>query len=537
MRRGCLYFFTARKIILTIIILLICNNTSALAKQRITIMLIPMQSPSTMYKNFLPLKRYLEDTLNVTIVIKVARKTSDIIQHLKKGEADIAYLCPTLYCVAYKQMPIVPLVKLRVNGRSEYRSVLLVRNDSPIKKTADLFDRTFVYGRYYCPGSGLLPKIMLQRVDISDNDFLDVVKLGSDESAIIAVMARMFDATGVPEMAAKSYLDKGLRVLSYSYSIPQYLFVARASLGKDFIQRLKTTMLSINTLTNRKEILGSIEAGADGFAKAEDSDYDIVRVLMKNVLKENYIVPPKQKRIKFVVEPVSFEPDVFKQLNPLMTYLSRMTGISFQLVIPGNIETFIQILKTGKGDFFLQSYHLYSEFARAANVKEIASLSAVDHPEDMGIIITHSEGNIRTLQGLSNKKIGIISLHSDGSYLAQRELLKEKGIPLNPKQFVKLKTYEDIIMQVYRGSIDAGFVNYSSLRSMQQDIDMSRIVILAKTPPLPDRIIAARKDMDTRSVNKVAEFLVQFSHGQNSEEPGNFKIKALKNRKTGENFQ
>lgn len=113
-----------------------------------------------------------------------------MLKHLEKGDADIAFLCPTIYCETYSKVSIAPLVKLSINSSTEERSVLVVRDDSPVKKTADLLDKTFAYGRYKCPGSGLLPKIMLQRVGISDRDFLEVVKLGSDESSLTAVMAR-----------------------------------------------------------------------------------------------------------------------------------------------------------------------------------------------------------------------------------------------------------------------------------------------------------------------------------------------------------
>lgn len=283
-------------IVITLLIIPVTGlNSPASSRDRITMILIPLKPPSTMYKNFLPLKRYLERNLNVSIDIKVAKDSNEIIKHLETGEADIAFLCPTLYCISYNRVPIVPLVKLSIDGSSGYRSLLLVREDSHVKKTADLLDGTFVYGRYQCPESGLLPRVMLKRVGISEENLFESVKLGSDESALISVMARMFDATGVSEMAARPYMGNGLRALRYSYSIPQYLFVARASLGKDFIQKLKQTMLTINGLEDPKSVVGSIETGVDGLSEAEDRDYDIVRILIKNMPGEKDIILKEKK--------------------------------------------------------------------------------------------------------------------------------------------------------------------------------------------------------------------------------------------------
>lgn len=478
-------------------------------------MLIPLQSPSTMYKNFLPLKRYLEDKLNISIKIKVARETADVLKHLEKGDADIAFLCPTIYCDAYSKTSIVPLVRLSINGSTEERSVLVVRDDSSVKKTADLLDKSFAYGRYKCPGSGLLPKIMLQRVGISDKDFLEVVKLGSDESSLTAVMARMFDATGVPEMAAKPYLNSGLRVLRYSYSIPQYLFVARAAIGKGLVHNLKNAMLSVNSLKNKKDILGSIGAGVDGFSETKDSDYDIVRVLMSSIPGEKEGIILKQHGGKrFIVEPVSFGPDVFIQLNPLIEHLERMTGSKFQLIIPENVEAFIKIMNNGEGDFFLQNHYLYMETKKTGRVRGIAA-EAGSSVDNVGVIIVHSVSNIKAVKDLAARRIGITSLHSDGGYLSQKNLLTAGGVPMNGIKFVELKTYENVIMQVYRGSVDAGFVSLQSLKSMENDIDLSRIVILAKTLSLPEWVLSARKDMDRRFVDDVKRHLSRYSKRQN----------------------
>ncbi|MEJ2683181.1 MAG: PhnD/SsuA/transferrin family substrate-binding protein [Candidatus Sulfobium sp.] len=390
------------KFFLPVLLLLTCCPP-AFAGHKLTLVLIPLQSPSVMYANFLPLKRYLEGRLGQPVELKVANKRSEVIGSLERGEADIAFMCPTLYCTASKLMRIAPLARLRVNGSAEYRSVLLVRSDSDIKKTADLVDRTFVYGRYYCPGSGLLPEVLLQKVGIDDGDFMETVKLGSDESAILAVMARLFDATGVSEMAARPYLNKGLRILSYSYPIPQYLFAARAALGKPLLEKIRKAMLSVNS-HNPKEVLGGIEPGADGLVGAEDGDYDIVRILMKSVLGDEEMMKPAKGSVRFVVEPDSFEPEMFKELDSLVVYLSRASGRRFQLVIPDNIRDFIRKIHAGEGDFFLQNHHLYSRAARDGYLTGIASVARAGHSGNRGLIIVSSGSPISTLRELDGKK-------------------------------------------------------------------------------------------------------------------------------------
>ncbi len=275
------YFSLLKRFFLLSAMFVLVAAPPAFAKRKLTLLLMPLDSPSVMYGRFLPFKRYLETRLGIPVELRVAKKRSEIITSLEKGEADLAFLCPSLYCQASKLMPIVPLAKLRVNGSSVYRSVILVRNDSGIKKVSDLFGRTFVYGRYYCPGSGLLPDFILRKSGISKGDFMDVVRLGSDESAVLAVMARLFDATGVSEETAKPYLDKGLRVIGVSLPIPQYLFAARGGLDGRLLREVEKAMLLVNSLKNPEDVLGGIEPGADGLSRVRDKDYDLVRALLK----------------------------------------------------------------------------------------------------------------------------------------------------------------------------------------------------------------------------------------------------------------
>ncbi|MDA8168900.1 MAG: PhnD/SsuA/transferrin family substrate-binding protein [Nitrospiraceae bacterium] len=514
-----------KAILVSLALFLFCC-TQAAAKQKLTLMLIPLQSPSVMYGNFLPLKRYLEARLGGQVEIKVAKTRGEIIDSLRKGEADLAFMCPTLYCEAGRRVKIVPLAKLRVNGSSEYRSVLLVRSDSDIRRAADLVGRTFVYGRYYCPESGLLPKVVLQKVGIDDGDFMETVKLGSDESAILAVMAKLFDATGVSEMAARPYLGKGVRILSYSYPIPQYLFAARASLGKETLDRVRKAMLSVNS-SRPEEVLGSIEPGADGLTRAGDRDYDIVRILMKSVLGEKGLLKTADGAVRFVVEPVSFEPEMFRDLNSLMLYLSRASGRRFQLVIPGNTGVFMRMMRAGEGEFFLQNHHLYSEAVRRDYIRGIAAIARAGFPEDRGVVIVNSRSRIRTLRELAGKRAGIVSLYSDSGFLAQQNLLKEKEIPASSVRFVVLKSYERVIMEVYQNSISAGFVSFSSLQSMRKDIDLGRIRVLAETQPLQDWIIAAKQGMDANFAERVKKALVRYSCASRPAGPGNFRVREL----------
>ncbi len=484
-----------------------------LAKNKINLVLIPLESPSVMYKRFLPLKRYLEKKLHISIEMRVARRSSEVVKALRDGSADIAYLCPTLYVEAHDTVDIVPLAKLKINGNSYYRSVILVREDSDIKKTIDLNDGSFVYGRYACPGSGLLPEIMLKRIGITEESMLDMAKLGSDQSAITAVLARMFDATAVADMLARSYIGKGLRPLRYSYYIPQYLFVVRSSLDSALIEKIRNTLMSINYSPDKKAILGSIGDGVDGLDLANDHDYDIVRVLMKNIDPEkNFYYPEENNYIKLFVEPVYFEPEIFVKLNPFIKYMMKKTGLSIKIIVPTTINDFMSSYKKENSSLFLANPYLLKKLPSGSGIY-LASLKikGLTVPEEW-LIITNKGSNIKKLRDLEAARIGIPSVYSEGGYNSQISFMKKKGIKTKRLRLITLGSYENVIVGLYNNEVDAGFVSLTALESLKEDIDIDSFRILARVPIRDNWAVLASANIEKGFIKKLKDIITGFNN-------------------------
>lgn len=473
-------------------------------------LLIPMKAPSRMYRDFLPLKNYLEKQLQRPVHLDVAIKNSQIATLLQEKKIDIAFVCPTLYCNLTRVTRVTPLVKLRINGSDQYRSVLVVRKDSPIKRVADLRGHTLVYGRYHCPGSGLLPRIMLERVGLSNDDFFEVVNLGNDESALLAVMARMFDVTGVPEMAVRSLTNNSLRILRYSEPIPQYLFVARSGLGKDVIGKIRTTMLALNDNPRRQALIGRIEKGVDGFTIARDSDYDIVRVLIESLKQGKGRAAFHKGEHLLVVEPLYYDADLFWSLKPLLSRLRVKTGWNFHLLIPRSIDSFLKIKRQDKGDLYLQEAGLHARFHNSRN-ELLGSLAVVPPALNVGVIIAARPGRVKDLQDLRGKRIGVPSCLSESGYTAQTHWLHKRGVPLASVKLVSLGTCENVLMGVYRGDVDAGYVTLDTLQRLKQDLDPNRVVVLGKTPRLGDWLVSVRKTVPAPVKNEIRRVLARKS--------------------------
>ncbi len=486
--------------------LLLSTTAFAASPPPLRILLIPMRSPTSMYKDFLPLKHYLAQKMSRPIQLTVAHRNSEIAALFREKKIDVAFVCPTLYCTLTQDISLSPIVKLRLSGRDDYRSVLVVREDSDIKWTADLLGKTMVYGRYKCPGSGLLPKIMLRRVGLSEDTFFEVVKLGNDESALLSVLSRMFDVTGVPEMAARPYIGRGLRIIRYSAPIPQYLFTARTGLGVDLIAEIQSVLLALNDNPDRRDIIGSLEKGMDGFTIAHDSDYDIIRVLAESLQGKGKRPPIRPGEHTLVVEPLYFDADLFGRLKPLLGQLRRELGWNFHLRLPESIEDFMALGGSGQDILFLREGGLALDGNQS--LEDLGTLSLLPADANVGLIISTADG-VQTVTDLQGRKIGIPFSASEGGFLAQKRRLEELGVTLAPEQLVKLKTCEQVLMSVYHGEVAAGFITLDTLNRLGDDIDPGRLKILARTEPLSPWLLSAAAGVPDFVKKKVKKILAR----------------------------
>ena len=74
---------------------------------------------------------------------------------------------------------------------------------------------------------------------------------------------------------------------------------------------------------------------------------------------------------------------------------------------------------------------------------------------------------------------------------------------------VDAKRQENVILGVYRGEADAGFVRESALVVWKDAVDMKRIRVLARTEPLPNWPFALCRNTDPSLVKAVTRLLTE----------------------------
>ena len=468
----------------------------------------PVENISFMYEKFLPLKDHLEKALSRKIVLKVARNHQEAVESIGTGHAHIAYLDPSAYCEAKSRYGVVPLAKPVMGGSSTYRSVIVARSDSPINKIVEAKGRRLALGNSRSSSSSLIPAVLFKEVGIALKDFSAVDYLEQEDRIALSVLAKRHDLGGMSERVAKKYLDAGLKIIKESEPIPQYTLCACACLPEGTRNAIRRALLSIGTAENAKLIAAMKDI--DGFTTAEDRDFDVVRVMIRNLTGKNYLVYGKNT-VKVAHLPLYSAITLFDRFDPLMRYLSRKTGYEFKLVVPKDFEDFFDIVRRGEVEFSYSNPYIYIQLADGGHLRALTT-TIVPASGDIfrGIIITHQDSAIRTLDDLKGRDIMVVSYKSAGGFLAQQLFLQENGIDVfKDLRLREGKRQEEVILNVYRKTADAGFVRESALEVLKEEIDLGRIRIVAKTAYIANWPFAATKSAPEQLTTLVRKSLLE----------------------------
>ncbi|WP_068859746.1 phosphate/phosphite/phosphonate ABC transporter substrate-binding protein, partial [Thermodesulfovibrio sp. N1] len=443
--------------------------------------------------------------------IEIARDFNDLEKKIKDNILNLLIVDPATYCELKWSMKnnILPLVKPE-GGIAETRSVFITKEGKNIDKIFDSLGKKLALGDEKSSFSYLIPLSMLKDVDISLKDFKSVDMLQKEQRIALSVLIGDYDIGAVSELTANKYLKDGLKIIRYSEPTPRFLIAHLNNIERDEIEKIKSYLLA----QLDKEVLKSLDI--EKFSYAEDRDFDYIRVLIRNIKGKDYI-EYTPKTIKVAILPLYSPLTIYKRYDPLMRYLSEKTGYEFKLVIPKNFEEFIQIVSEGKVDFSYQNPYVFSIVSKRYPVKALAITIGEDCTQEegicgderfRGIIITRKDSNINKIEDLKGKKIMIVSPTSAGGFLSQKIYLEKKGFNLTRDfKLIDAKRQEKVIIGVYKGEADAGFIREAALSVWSDEVDISKIKILDYGEYLPNWPFSVVRNRNQELTAKVKEII------------------------------
>ncbi|MFJ2426329.1 phosphonate ABC transporter substrate-binding protein [Pseudomonas sp. NPDC087804] len=254
------------------------------AKDKLTIGLIPSEDSQAMIESSKQVLDDLQAKIGMPVVPFVATDYNGIIEALRSGKLDVAYLGPFSYVLATSVADVeaFSVAVTKKTGQSAYKSVILARKDSGIHTLADLKGHTFAFVDPSSASGHLFPKAGLEQAGFApDTLFKRVIFSGSHDASILAVENKKVDAAAVADRIFASAVAKGVvkqddfEIVWSSKPIPESPMVWRKALDPELKKKVADALASI------KDVPWGDQGVLNGFQPTTDASYDVVRETAK----------------------------------------------------------------------------------------------------------------------------------------------------------------------------------------------------------------------------------------------------------------
>ncbi len=244
------------------------------AKNTICFAPLPLKKGMENIEEFIPLNRYLKQTLNLDIKYVYKQDYTDIIKGFKNGSIDIAYLGPLPYIYLKNNckyaMPIVTFKQS--NGKSNYQCVLSKFKEDTINRLQTIkiaLTQPLSTCGYYM--SNILLKNNFD-INISQQKYKYTM---SHTNALIKTLEGEFDIAGAKDTIAQQYESLGMEIIAKSNALPGFsLVVNTKTLSPEQVDEIQKTLLAIPYSTYK--LWGGITSR--GMVKPSPKEYEQLEV-------------------------------------------------------------------------------------------------------------------------------------------------------------------------------------------------------------------------------------------------------------------
>lgn len=234
-------------------------------------------APNLIYQGYQPIVDYLNEATPYHFVLKLGGSYEETIQQLARGEVHLAFVGTFVYLKARHKYPIRCLLS-PLNRRYEpyFRSVLVTRADSPIRRVADLAGKSLALPSPMSFSANWLLRAELPKHGLHAADLAAIRHFDFHHTVIYEILSGRIDAGVVKDRVAEEFFDKGIRVVASSPPIPGSPLVVRSDLDSTLVLAIEEALLRVDT---RKPELRQFVRDWDpefthGFTRVQDSDYD-----------------------------------------------------------------------------------------------------------------------------------------------------------------------------------------------------------------------------------------------------------------------
>lgn len=211
------------------------------------------------------------------------------------------------------------------------------------------------------------------------------------------------------------------------------------------------------------------------------------------------------------------ERNIFKQMEryePLAEYLFRKTGAKVSLRILPRYGNIIENFRSSGLDGAFFGSFTYALARAKVGVEVLARPVALDNTSTYhGLIFVRKDRGIRTARDMKGRRFAFVDKATTAGYLLPLEYFHDHGIR-DFKGYLKeayfTGTHEDAVYDVLCGKADIGAAKNTVFHRLAKEDPRIRkdLVVLARSPDVPENALALRKDLDAPMRSRLKEALL-----------------------------
>ncbi len=495
------------------------------AQRTVRIGVASMITPVEAVKYYQDIVDYIGERLGIPVEMVHRRTYDEMDKLLEKGHVQAAFICSAPYVKNRRAFGVELLVAPEVRGSVFYHSYIIVHRDSPIKSFEDLRGKTFAFTDPKSNSGRLYPVYILARMGYRPEKFFSrYIYSYSHNKSIELVAKRKVDAAAVESLVYEYMKLKGspyvfqTKVIDKSppFGIPPFVVSPKTPL---FVkEKLKEILLNMHKDPKGRTILQQMFI--DRFVEVPDSNYDSIRKMEAFVEafygRKEHNPSKNEKIIRFGVIPRDNPRISFEKYQPLIDYLSEVTGLKIELTMKRTYEETIVALGSGEIDLALLSPLSYLEArARYGAVAVLRSVTEDGRAYYRSVIVTKEDSPVEKLSDLKGRSMAFASLMSTAGNLYPRYMLAWAGLHLKDLSDYKNFNYHDTVVKwVLRGRFDAGAVR----QTVAEKYLPLGLRIIARSEPIPTGPIVVGPRTPYRVVEKIKEALLRIKEAPSGRE-------------------
>lgn len=203
--------------------------------------------------------------------------------------------------------------------------------------------------------------------------------------------------------------------------------------------------------------------------------------------------------------------EINRRISPLAEYLAQKTGADVEAVITSDFAQYEKQLKSGSIAMGYENPYIYTLVSGTHEALAMA-VKGKDQDKFRGIIIARKDSGLAGMEDLRGKLISIVGYTSAGGYLSQKLSLMEAGIDVESACTISEAVdnkQENVILAVYTGEADAGFIRESALHQADDYISAAQIKVIAECAWLPNWAFSVNRSMPDNTKKNIQAALME----------------------------